>query len=272
MNVRTAPAYEGRNEAEIMREDEDQFRYYVPLLRRIIILVAVITAIPVILWTITAFVRTYVAPPQLPTFRPMTATASIATPPAPETSAKLSAASQGMPPPPASPMVEARATATDAREALTAKGPPLADRPPDAGANAGAAASGPKVADINVTATVTAPADAAPRIDATQKADTMVPMKFDGPPQTGAAAAAQQPPGATDAMTDALPARAPLAGPVPLPRRRPHNLTMAQLGVPMPRPRPDTAGDGGDTTGANPLHWIRNIFQPSSAPQQSDQQ
>ena len=36
-----------------MGEDED-FGHYVPLFRRIIILVAVITAIPVVLWTITA--------------------------------------------------------------------------------------------------------------------------------------------------------------------------------------------------------------------------
>ena len=45
-----------------MREDDEEFRHYVPLLRRIIILVAVITAVPVVLWTITAFVRTYVGP------------------------------------------------------------------------------------------------------------------------------------------------------------------------------------------------------------------
>ena len=47
-----------------MREDDDEFRHYVPILRRIIILVAVITAVPVVLWTITAFVRTYVGPPK----------------------------------------------------------------------------------------------------------------------------------------------------------------------------------------------------------------
>ena len=33
---------------------------FAPLLRRIFILVAVITAVPVMLWTITAFMRTYV--------------------------------------------------------------------------------------------------------------------------------------------------------------------------------------------------------------------
>jgi len=55
-----------------MREDED-IRQYMPVLRRFIILVAVIIAIPVVMWTITAMVRTYVGPPKLPTFRPMAA-------------------------------------------------------------------------------------------------------------------------------------------------------------------------------------------------------
>ncbi len=51
-----------------MRDDDD-IRLYMPVLQRIIILVAVIVAVPVVLWTITAFVRTYVGPPQLPTFQ-----------------------------------------------------------------------------------------------------------------------------------------------------------------------------------------------------------
>ena len=53
-----------------MREDDDQVRHYVPLLRRIIIVVAVLTAVPVALWTVTAFVRSYVGPPKLPDFSP----------------------------------------------------------------------------------------------------------------------------------------------------------------------------------------------------------
>ena len=59
-----------------MREDED-IGHYLPLLRRIIILVAVITAIPVVLWTITAFVRAYVGPPTMPTFHQLASKASI---------------------------------------------------------------------------------------------------------------------------------------------------------------------------------------------------
>ena len=62
-----------------MREDDD-LRHYVPLLRRIIILVAVIIAVPVILWTITVFVRTYVGPPRMPTFHQLASTASINAP------------------------------------------------------------------------------------------------------------------------------------------------------------------------------------------------
>ena len=42
-----------------MREydDDDNIKHYAPVLRRIIILVAVITAVPVMLWTITAFMH-----------------------------------------------------------------------------------------------------------------------------------------------------------------------------------------------------------------------
>ncbi len=53
-------------------DDDDNIRLYTPVLQRIIILVAVIIAVPVVMWTITAFVRTYVAPPKVPTFQHLT--------------------------------------------------------------------------------------------------------------------------------------------------------------------------------------------------------
>ena len=56
-----------------MHEYDDQVRPYV-VLRRIIIVVAVLTAVPVALWTVTALVRTYVGPPKLPTFRQLATT------------------------------------------------------------------------------------------------------------------------------------------------------------------------------------------------------
>ena len=241
-----------------MREDEDQFRYYVPLLRRIIILVAVITAIPVILWTITAFVRTYVAPPKVPTFRPMTATASIAVPPVPDNIGKPPA--QGAMAQPPSPMAEARAAANDARDAASgAKGPLLSDRTTDITGNAGA----PRVAEL----TPAAPADATPRA-----ADGMTPGAPNASAPAGPAMSAQTPP-PMDAAADALPAAAPLSGPVPLPRHRPHNLDVAQLSVPVPRPRPGAIGESGsDSSSGSPLEWIRSIFQSQQPQTQSEQQ
>ena len=54
--------------------DDDNIRLYTPVLQRVIILLAVIIAVPVVMWTITTFVRTYVAPPKAPTFQRMTET------------------------------------------------------------------------------------------------------------------------------------------------------------------------------------------------------
>ena len=56
-----------------MREYDDgsNIQHYAPVLRRIIILVAVITAVPVMLWTITAFMHTYIAQPTISAPRPL---------------------------------------------------------------------------------------------------------------------------------------------------------------------------------------------------------
>src|SRR5579863_25798 len=63
-----------------MREYDDNIQNYAPMLRRIIILVAVITAVPVVLWTITAFMRTYIAQPTVPDAKPLAVVTSNATP------------------------------------------------------------------------------------------------------------------------------------------------------------------------------------------------
>ncbi|HEX3506228.1 MAG TPA: hypothetical protein VHU22_22830 [Xanthobacteraceae bacterium] len=93
-----------------MREYDENIRLYTPILQRIIILVAVIIAVPVVLWTITAFVRGYVAPPQIPTFRPLAlagSTVPAGQQPAPQNSSAIQFAAQS-----------SGATATDARTAL----------------------------------------------------------------------------------------------------------------------------------------------------------
>jgi hypothetical protein len=234
-----------------MREDEEKFRYYAPLLRRIIILVAVIAAIPVVLWTITTFVHSYVGAPKAPTFRSLAATAPTEAPGSaaarPETvSQPPSAASQTALPDPPPPMVEARATTTDAREYAPApKGPLLNEHAADS--DASVTASMPRVAAVTAAATLATPDDAAPG--------------------TGALAAQQpQSPAPPESTADTLPAAAPLTGPIPLPRQRPRYFAVAQAGVPVPRPRPQSASSGTSEAKPGALDWLRNIFQPQQQP------
>lgn len=220
-----------------MRDDGDQFRHYLPLLRRIIILVAVLVAVPVILWTITAFVRTYVGPPTVPTFRPIAAAST-------EAPASTAALQTNVPDPPSPPIVEARATATDARGVSPAtKGSFLGDRSPDAAASAGTAIA------------LAAPTDADPKAVQVPAAPAMP----DGAaPSTGTLAAQQ--PADSEPQADALPAGEPLTGPIPLPRHRPRYFAMVE--VPMPRARPEIAGPGASEANAGPLDWLQKIFQP----------
>ena len=99
-----------------MREydDDSNIQHYAPVLRRIIILVAVITAVPVMLWTITAFMHTYIAQPTIPSPRPLaTATAAPASPAA-DTATANPAAPAAAPSQPAPAVTDARAT-DDAR-------------------------------------------------------------------------------------------------------------------------------------------------------------
>ncbi len=245
-----------------MREDSDHFRHYVPLLRRIVIVVGVLAAIPVILWTITIFMRSYVGPPKLPTFRQLAASATVPLPR--NASASLDSARQPLPlpeqsrPSDASPAaVPAGATPTDAPDASAApKGPLLGDRAPIGAANTPTGA-------LRTAAT-------SPIIPADPKA-TEIPAAAAPPegaaPSTGALAA-QQPAAASDPPADAVPAAEPLSGPIPLPPRRPHLVAMAQMTpatVPMPRPRPDAAGPAAsDSTTARPFDWLQNMFRKNS--------
>lgn len=244
-----------------MREDNEHFRHHGPLLRRIIIVVAVLAAVPAILWTITFFMRSYVGPPRLPTFRQLASTATMPLP----RNASVSADAAGQRPPAAEqPSPSAASTVTAAAvvtppdtpdSGVAPKGPLLADR---ASAGAGAPIGGsnmtttssivpsdPKAAEIFAAAA--APADGAA-------------------PNTGALVA-QQPAAAQDPPADIAPAE-PLSGPIPLPPRRPRLVAMAQMtpaGVPIPRPRPDAAGPGAsENTTARPFDWLQNMFHKNS--------
>jgi len=230
---------------------EDQFRHYFPLMRRIIILVAVLTAIPVILWTITVFVRGYFGPPKIAGPRPL-ATASIEAPAGQDANAPA--------------VVEARATVTDARAMPPAvKWPSPGDRqggsdagPPSSAPSAAVMApAGPASADQRAQAAVAQTTAAAPAMPTgagmqTGAADTSGALA----PQDSADADQQQ------TADTALPAAQPIAGPVPLPRHRPRSFAMLTSAVPMPRPRPEAAAAAGSEGGANPLGWLQKIFTP----------
>ena len=84
-------------------DDDDNIRLYTPVLQRVIILLAVIIAVPVVMWTITTVVRTYFAPPKAPTFQRMTklqppGTASDAIQVAPAPAASANASPLSVPP------------------------------------------------------------------------------------------------------------------------------------------------------------------------------
>jgi hypothetical protein len=255
-----------------MRNDDEQLRHFTPLLRRIVVIVALLTAAPVVLWSITAFVRSYVGPPQIPSFRRLAA--PLVQPPDNagggqengdrngDRSANPDGDRSGDQPPAAAqapgdstspaPTVEARATTSDARGA-----PAAADGPAN---------------PANVTTmipSVVTDADAKP----TDRFTDRIPP--DGAIPTGALASNQ--PAATDASaTDAMPAAEPLHGPIPLPRQRPRIFAMAQLtatppgpgarppaGVPVPRPRPGAAGPpatAAEPAAHGPLDFIQGLF------------
>jgi hypothetical protein len=224
-----------------MREDDD-FGHYVPLLRRMIILVAVIVAVPVILWTITVFVRTYVGPPHIPTFHQLASTASINAPSS-GTGAEAVAQLQPGTADGSGAAVQGQATVADARDGAAPKGSMLSDQSADASAPGASRTSDPSG--------VFPPSPLA---------------ATDGNAAEGAVTSAQSATSPDD-DSESLSAGKPLSGPVPLPRRRPRDIEIrtadnALSNVPMPRRRPDSAGPGApaETTGTTPIGFIQNLF------------
>ena len=192
-----------------MREDYDEIGHYVPSLSRILLLIAVIIAVPLILSTITAFVRNQ---SNVSTFHDLLATASVNG--LGRTTIAEPTKEQSTP---------RQAKWADPREAETAERAASAlpvDYPPDAPPSAGCVAqiadtSNPLAATSNSgTPTVPEGADglspplAANDGAASEKTDAVAPIK---------------PLGATKAEADGLSASAPLSEPIRLPRPRPHD-------------------------------------------------
>ena len=260
-----------------MHDDDSRFQRFVPLLRRVIILLAVLAATPVILWMITAFVRAYVGPPKVPTFHQLASTTPMA---APATAAASTPSSDQPPTAPGQGKIadvtasttESAAPASDTRDVPLAKGSLLGDRSADGVASA--ATNAPMIAPAASAPSAASTAASAP-VNMTNATSVEAPTSNPGAiPQAPAAntvtaAAETSPPAAAgEQPADVMPAAPPLTGKIPLPRRRPRDLAdtdmtrMAQSAVPMPRPRPDSAGPAAppETTSPGPLDFIQNIF------------
>ena len=213
-----------------MREydDDSNIQHYAPVLRRIIILVAVITAVPVMLWTITAFMHTYIAQPTIPAPRPLAAATAAAAPtsPAADTAATNPPTLAAAPSQPAPAVTDAKAT-DDGR----------GDRIRDSAGNN--AAPNVQVASTAALSPAPSAAPAAPPAPAAVTVQAApAPSVFPNSPFIP-----QQQPAASDSTNDAdaLPPPDPITGPVPLPRHRPSVLALADTAIPLPRARPGTA-------------------------------
>ncbi len=233
-----------------MHDDDNRFQRFVPLLRRVIILLAVLAATPVVLWMITTFVRAYVGPPRIPALRQTASTQQMAAPAAAAASAPNSEASTKVADFTAL-TTDVTATTSEARDAASPKGSMLADRPSEA-ANLPTTAPVPSMPSPSQTSA--ALASAAP-IGQSPAANTMT-------------AEASPPPAVAEQQPDVMPAAPPLTGKIPLPRHRPRGLgdatmtQMAQGAVPVPRPRPDGAGPVAtpETPNSGPLDFLQNMF------------
>jgi hypothetical protein len=240
-----------------MREDGDHLRHHTPLLHRVIILVAVLIAVPVILWTITGFVRSYFAPPQIPGFHELAGTEPSAASANTDSGAQpQSAVSRDKLSDPSTTTIEPRVPETDGHNVSVLKGSLPSEQ---SAAN-----------DVNTSTSPTKMSDASAAAPPSSKADTVAaPAAANPAPESVGALAAQPTAPASEPATETALAAAPLPGPIPLPRRRPHIAAdapmsqMAQMNMPLPlpRPRPDGAGAAAPPeTNAGPLDFLQNIF------------
>ena len=232
--------------------DDDNIQQYAPVLRRIIILIAVIVAVPVVLWTITAFMRTYIAQPVIHSPKPLAVTDAARPAPVADTSANTAPAATAA-------VAEARAMAMEARSAdLSAKREQLANPSatspvPDTATTASAQPAAPVPAAVTAAtalAVAVRPQAAPPASDVfpDPPAAFAAPQQQTQMPAMPAAATADAP-----TADDALPPPDPITGPVPIPRHRPGVLALVETGVvPLPRARPTAAPEPEKSTTDTP--------------------
>src|SRR5215469_16661229 len=235
---------------------DDSIRLYTPVLQRVIILAAVVIAVPIVMWTITTFVRSYVARPKVPGLEHVASTNTPLRVPA------ISAAPSNQVPPPAD---QAEATGTidgPAPAPGLRKGLPnlasLPDVSPSPAITGTASTTGDNSTGNSAPAVLT-PTRLPPR--PTDNATSSAPTSSDrgiawpnpnttNPPnftlsRMPPSAAPASAPATSTAAAEVLPPHEPLRGPIPMPQQRPGfavAATMAANGpVRLPRARPSDA-------------------------------
>jgi hypothetical protein len=180
-----------------MREFDDNSHSYGPVLRRIAILAAVIIMVPVMLWTITSFMRTYVAQPVIASPKPLLL--------APATTASIDTGNAGT----------FTGSAPAQTGSIAAPGATANDsNPPSPAAKVASLANSDMPSPI--------PASATP-----QPNNTAASGPWPDPNQAIGGQQMSAPDTATATNDDVLPPSAPLKGPIPLPPHRPAVIAMA---------------------------------------------
>jgi hypothetical protein len=266
---------------------DDHIRLYTPVLQRVIILIAVIIAVPVLMWTVTTFVRSYVARPKVPVLQHVAASESPA-----RGQVASSAPSIPTQPPDQAAAAPPRGDAGLAMNDTRTAGPDIKKGPPIALPSGDVTAAMPAVQSANTSPPIqtrpvqgpepalavspagaaagnTAPAAAAERSTPTPRpAENIAPAppssdrgfawpnpNSKSPPGFGPAAAtpaaSAPPPLPRMATAEVLPPGEPLRGAIPLPRQRPTVYAVAAV-----------ASSGMASSGPVPLPRVR----PSGAP------
>jgi hypothetical protein len=264
-----------------------------PILQRVIILAAVIIAVPVMMWTITTFVRSYVARPKLPALEHVASTnmpARIPTitlsppnpapsPPDQSTPQRVDrAAASGAP----NPAAETRNGRPNLASLLDPSAPPPAASSPSAASLQAlrvpsSAITATPSGDISTAASSAAPPIAsAPRLpQAPRSNENSAPngapsssdrgIAWPNPnttslPELGAPRLLSPSAPARTAAAEVLSAGEPIRGPIPLPRQRPGFLALAATmaaatsgPVPLPRVRPVEA----------PVEAANSVIEPA---------
>jgi len=253
-----------------MRYDDDYVRPDAPFWGRIIVVLAVITAVPVVLWGTTAFVRSYVARPKVPTYHSLTTTAVVEAPK--PTAADIQAAAQ--PAAPSQPTKTAEATTNALAGAKGDAIGPTGDR--SRTTDVTATANQPKVANATPAAPLgpawpTAPAASKQQPVTTGSITPQGPSArslaaADPAKNTEAAPAQVQPAWPTPSPMPQTAAAKPITGPIPVPQHRPRTAAMAPE-KPPPWYNPKAAAAAARNAAAVPVPQQRPVEVATAVPE-----